>query len=612
MTTYDEVRKSYPKEDYPIHLQTRQEREAWWQLFYEKNKGPLHSVDFLRVVLDEAQAIKNHKSHTSIACRGLTAEHRWALSGTPIQNAPRELFPYFKFLQVEHTGTFKIFCQNFIGTHSDGSLSKVGLDRLHSFLSRFMIRRTHADQLMGAPIVSLPKASERICWCRFNDLERAIYEMVRARMIQRINRLSRTRQLENSYSNILTMLLRLRQLTGHILALEQPMKDLLEKEDHEKIYDLAMEARHHPNSSHDEKMRALRAELYRPGDEQDKGKHSAGMPGVHNEENEQNDETNRADSVHGSPSRRDCSDVGRHHGKKYDFMMYLEDLKDGICGRNADQRSACSFCNDIAEDPWKTQCYHVYCKKCLEYMQEKAASEGKEGSRCVVCQTLYTSSSPCDQMNFEKEKDGLDDDSMDDYSDQELLRRKPKKNKKKRAMLVEHAKDWIDLADGNDILPSAKTLAIKAQIINWLQEDPNMKIIIYTQFKAMIRILSKVCSAEKWKYSTYHGGKSHEARDLAIQEFSENPDMRIMLASLRCGGVGLNLTMAQKVIVVDPWWNSSVEQQAFCRVFRIGQEQETSMTRFVVEKTVDENMIRMQERKQKEIDSVMDNDQHRK
>lgn len=293
-------------------------------------------------------------------------------------------------------------------------------------------------------------------------------------------------------------------------------------------------------------------------------------------------------------------------------MMYLEDLKDGICGRNADQRSACSFCNDIAEDPWKTQCYHVYCKKCLEYMQEKAASEGKEGSRCVVCQTLYTSSSPCDQMNFEKEKDGLDDDSMDDYSDQELLRRKPKKNKKKRAMLVEHAKDWIDLADGNDILPSAKTLAIKAQIINWLQEDPNMKIIIYTQFKAMIRILSKVCSAEKWKYSTYHGGKSHEARDLAIQEFSENPDMRIMLASLRCGGVGLNLTMAQKVIVVDPWWNSSVEQQAFCRVFRIGQEQETSMTRFVVEKTVDENMIRMQERKQKEIDSVMDNDQHRK
>ncbi|TLD37757.1 putative serine/threonine-protein phosphatase [Venturia nashicola] len=612
LTTYDEVRKSYPKEDYPIHLQTRQEREAWWQLYYEKQKSTLHRVEFLRIVLDEAQAIKNYKSHTSIACRGLTAKHRWALSGTPIQNAPKELFPYFKFLQVEHTGTFKIFCQNFIGSHSDGSLSRVGLDRLHSFLSRFMIRRTHADQLMGAPIVSLPKASERIYWCRFNDLERAVYEMVRARMIQRINRLSRTKQLENSYSNVLTMLLRLRQLTGHILAIEQPMKDLLEKEDHEKIYDLAMEARDRPESGNDEKMRALRAELYRPGDERNKDKHSAGMPGVRNEENEQVDEKDRADSVHDSPSRKDCSDIGRHHGKRYDFLRYLEDLKDGICGRNADKRSACSYCNDVAEEPYKTQCYHVYCKKCLERMGEDAAMQGMGRARCVVCHTVYTSTSPCDEMNFDQDKDGLDDDSMDGYSDQELLRPKPKKNKKKRPMFVEKAKDWIDLADGNDILPSAKTLAIKAQIINWLQEDPQMKIIIYTQFMAMIRILSKVCSAEKWKFSTYHGGKSHEARDLAIQEFSENPDMRIMLASTRCGGVGLNLTMAQKVVIVDPWWNSSVEQQAFCRVFRIGQEQATSMTRFVVEKTVDENIIRMQERKQMEIDSVMDNDQHRK
>ncbi|QDS73153.1 hypothetical protein FKW77_001974 [Venturia effusa] len=611
LTTYDEVRKSYPKEDYPISLQTRQERESWWQQFYEENKGTLHRVDYLRVVLDEAQAIKNHKSHTSIACRGLMAKHRWALSGTPIQNAPKELFPYFKFLQVEHTGTFRIFCQNFIGTHSDGSLSKVGLDRLHSFLSRFMIRRTHADQLMGAPIVSLPRASERICWCRFNDMERAIYEMVRARMIQRINRLSRTRQLENSYSNILTMLLRLRQLTGHILALEQPMKDLLEKEDHEKIYDLALEARQFPESGHDDKMRALRAELYSPGDDPRRGKHSAGIAGVRLEENEQDIDGDRADSVHGSSSTKDCSDVGRHHGKKYDFMRYLENLKDGISGRNADDRSACGYCNDIAEEPWKTQCYHVYCRKCLEVMGEQAAARGLEGARCVVCQTLYTKTSPCDRMNFNQDRD-LDDDSMDDYSDQELLRRKPKKTKNKRPMFVEKAKDWIDLADGNDILPSAKTLAIKAQIINWLQEDPNMKIIIYTQFMDMIRILSKVCSAEKWKYATYHGGKTHEARDAAIQEFSENPDMRILLASLRCGGVGLNLTMAQKVAVVDPWWNSSVEQQAFCRVFRIGQEQETSMTRFVVEKTVDENMIRMQERKQKEIDSVMDNDQHRK
>jgi len=69
--------------------------------------------------------------------------------------------------------------------------------------------------------------------------------------------------------------------------------------------------------------------------------------------------------------------------------------------------------------------------------------------------------------------------------------------------------------------------------------------------------------------------------------------------------VGLNLTMASKVIMIDPWWNSASEQQAFCRVFRIGQQEKTFMSRLCVRDTVDERLIQMQEKKQKEIDLVM-------
>ena len=64
--------------------------------------------------------------------------------------------------------------------------------------------------------------------------------------------------------------------------------------------------------------------------------------------------------------------------------------------------------------------------------------------------------------------------------------------------------------------------------------------------------------------------------------------------------------MASRVICIDPWWNNAVEQQAFCRVYRMGQTQETMMTRFVVHNTIDSKMIQLQERKQIEIDSVMD------
>jgi SNF2 family DNA or RNA helicase len=72
--------------------------------------------------------------------------------------------------------------------------------------------------------------------------------------------------------------------------------------------------------------------------------------------------------------------------------------------------------------------------------------------------------------------------------------------------------------------------------------------------------------------------------------------------------VGLNLTMASRVIMMDPWWNSASEQQAFCRVFRIGQNSETYMSRLCVKKTVDARLIAIQERKHKEINGVMEDD----
>ena len=101
------------------------------------------------------------------------------------------------------------------------------------------------------------------------------------------------------------------------------------------------------------------------------------------------------------------------------------------------------------------------------------------------------------------------------------------------------------------------------------------------------------------------GAMSHEARDRAIEEFSKEPEKQILIASLKAGGLGLNLTMASRVLLIDPWWNKAVEQQAFCRVFRIGQEKETRMTRFVVMNTIDAAMMDIKERKQIEIDEVM-------
>jgi len=106
----------------------------------------------------------------------------------------------------------------------------------------------------------------------------------------------------------------------------------------------------------------------------------------------------------------------------------------------------------------------------------------------------------------------------------------------------------------------------------------------------------------------YHGKMTLAARDKALSSFATESSTRVLLASLRCGGLGLNLTMASKVIMLDPWWNSASEQQAFCRVFRIGQKEETFMSRICVKNTVDEKLIDMQKRKDAEIKAVMDHD----
>lgn len=97
---------------------------------------------------------------------------------------------------------------------------------------------------------------------------------------------------------------------------------------------------------------------------------------------------------------------------------------------------------------------------------------------------------------------------------------------------------------------------------------------------------------------------SFDARDKTIQDFSKGKK-RIMLASLQAGGLGLNLTAASKVILLDLWWNECVENQAFARVYRIGQLINVSVVRFVVNNTVDDQLQALQQSKSIEIDKAI-------
>jgi SNF2 family DNA or RNA helicase len=81
----------------------------------------------------------------------------------------------------------------------------------------------------------------------------------------------------------------------------------------------------------------------------------------------------------------------------------------------------------------------------------------------------------------------------------------------------------------------------------------------------MVQILAKVCKGEGWGFCRYMGDMSHDSRSKAIYDFTNEPSKNILICGLKCGGLGLNLTAATKVLLVDPWWNAAVENQAFAR-----------------------------------------------
>ncbi|KAI4934304.1 hypothetical protein J4E85_002160 [Alternaria conjuncta] len=633
LTTYHEIMQSYPKNEPPIECQTAEQKIAWWKLVFEKQRGPLHRMMFLRVVLDEAQAIKNHMSRTSIACRALMAHHKWALSGTPILNSLTELYPYFKFLDVPHTGSFKIFKNNYCD-----SKNQENTERLLVRLSQFMIRRTHADEMFGAPILKLPQADQSTYWCEFNSVERSIYDIVRIRFAKCINMWAQNGTLDKAYSNVLVMLLRLRQLTGHILMLQFVIRDLLEREDIEAIKEVVDKEAQTSSQKGGHTIVAVRKQLDKVAADQKRktADLEAKKDAAKKAAKERKDAARKAAKERGEDYKSDDegannnafdkdddlleedfdetidedpaddifqqSEAGGGFGKDFNFKPFLNSLKTGESWEKTKQKAQCAWCSRQPRAPQITSCGHLICSEpCLEnVIVEMAEADDPDAfPACKACGATPTHIHPCE----------VDEDDTPDAPARGTRANKKKNKEKQRARLdrEEISGEWLDLA-GEDVLPSAKTIAVKSQIMNWLEENKQVKIIVYTQFLAMIRILDAVFRKEGWVSEKYHGKMSLGARDKAISTFAENPDCKIMLASLRCGGLGLNLTMASKVIMIDPWWNSASEQQAFCRVFRIGQREETFMSRLCVKNTVDQTLINMQDRKDKEIAAIMEDD----
>ena len=123
------------------------------------------------------------------------------------------------------------------------------------------------------------------------------------------------------------------------------------------------------------------------------------------------------------------------------------------------------------------------------------------------------------------------------------------------------------------------------------------KVLIFSQFLGMLSLIKEKIKELGVTFEYFDGSTSATDREKAIQNFQNNEDCRVFLISLKAGGVGLNLTAADYVYIVDPWWNPAVEQQAIDRTHRIGQTKNIFAYRMICIDTIEDKILQLQEKK---------------
>ncbi|OBT55299.1 hypothetical protein VE04_03094 [Pseudogymnoascus sp. 24MN13] len=470
--------------------------------------GGLFSLNFFRVILDEAHHIKNRQSKTARACYEIEAEHRWVLTGTPIVNRLEDLFSLVRFLRVEPWSNFS-FWKTFITVPFESKDFMRALDVVQTVLEPLVLRRTKDMKTpSGEALVPLPPKTIEIVDVELSEAEREVYEHIFFRAKRAFAANVEAGTVMKAYTSIFAQILRLRQTCCHpILVRKQNIvADELEADE-------AADAASGLGDDMD-----LQSLIERFTAETD-------------------------DSA-------DANAFGAH---------VLEQIRD-----EADNE--CPICS---EEPMIEQtvtgCWHSACKKCLlDYISHQV--DKGDAPRCFNCREPLNT-----RDIFEVVKHDVDPDAPD-------------------------AKPRIALQRlGSN--SSAKITALISQLKALRREHPGTKSVIFSQFTSFLSLIEPALTRAGVAFLRLDGTMAMKARADVLKSFRDAKGFTVILLSLRAAGVGLNLTMARRVYMMDPWWSYAVEAQAIDRVHRMGQTGEVEVKRFIVRESVEERMLRIQERK---------------
>ena len=627
-------------------IKTNDEQRKTFPLLHPKNK-------WFRVVLDEAQNVKNTQTRASQGVCLLDSLYRWCLTGTPMMNSVEELHALIKYLRIPPFNNPTVFNRTFRGLMrgKEGSVTdnKEALEKLRVTLAAIMLRRTKKSEIDGKPIVQLPQKTEENVSVLLSEDELSYYKALESRNAAIFNKYNREGTVMKHYAVMLVLILRLRQACCH-----PHLNNDLEEAPDRHLLQQAKVARELPPAV----VQQIKAH------------------------------------VHGSISGFQCHKCGEADEHPLFFACGHSVCQDCLSTLQQD-----AGVDDNAENTDRRQCPNARCKKHVSFrtvfslLAFKAAHMPELVPQVVTCGqpeafTIHDSNSDEEDSNEEDsdDKSELHHDadekgnlkgfvvSSDDESDScsltsensmtmtgtttpaadAILQYESKARPKfaaMKAMSIAAAaqsgntmyKARKDLDKGtkarfqtkkvratelgelrreaqrNNLArrryfkylqenwqPSAKvTKAV--ELMTEICEVKKEKVIVFSFFSGLLDLLEVPLEHEAGlPYRRFDGSMNAAQRDVALEAFREHDDVKILLISLKSGNAGLNLTIANNVIIMDPYWNPFTEMQAVDRTHRLGQTRSVQVYRIIVEGTVEDRIMTLQDRKRELVEAALD------
>jgi len=547
-------------------------------------RSVLQQVAWRRVILDEAHYIKNRRSGTAKAIFNLTAERRWCLSGTPLQNRVGELYSQIRFLRVfpyayyfattcgcksldyQFGGNYKNcgFCGESPMRHfcwwnrhvqnpilRDG-YSGAGTEAMRllrtKVLKNLLLRRT--KQGRSADLTLPPRLITFRC-APLDAFEADFYEALYTSSISKFDTYVTKGVVLHNYASIFDLLMRLRQAVDHPYLV---------------LYSASAA------------MAAARA--------------AAGL--------------DNGDALPPTASTN-VADV-------------------------------CALCGEAAERPVASSCGHVFCAECVRELLDAIpeAEAGAEGPtpapNCPACfaplsvvlepDTPFASPkhAPSAREAATSSSEGSAESTDYDSDASQVQLAKPAGRRQTRTSTETSSTLLPSLAPldaapltkasratilsripadriGRGFRSSTKLEALLQCIHADRTADPGSKCIIFSQFVSFLDLIQHRLALAGIRAVRLDGRMSAKSRGRVISAFKSDPGITAFCISLKAGGVALNLTEANRAYILDSWWNPAAELQAMDRTHRVGQHRSIQVVRFVVPGTIEEKVVALQEKK---------------